>query len=115
MTNVRIIRRKGNNVLVQWEDQNGVPQRSWLPQSALITVDEDNAKVLHPEHGVPASISWSKYVTMTATSIALEIELKRLNIWDFDDLDARPEAVQGAFLKLHSENLVSIRQARSNK
>lgn len=115
MIKVRVVRRKGMNALIQWEDQYGIPHRSWFPQAAFLSDDGDFATVSDPSHGILDSENWSKYIEITATPEDVEIELKRRNIWRFEDIDERPNDVLGALMNVYGSDLTSLRLARSNK
>lgn len=94
---MRIIKRKGNMFLVQWEDENLVPQRNWVKESAVHGEGKDLV-VDYPEQGVPYAFDFGHVVDAEITPDDINRELRKRGIWTLLDLRANPKGALGALM-----------------
>lgn len=88
------IGRKGQTMLVQYADENGI-QRVLIPPSSIDedgTVDEVELSL-----GIPYGLPWAEIVQFKSTPETLANELRRRGIWTGEDMRADPSVVVGAF------------------
>lgn len=109
MTNVQIIRRKNDFVLVQWEVGERM-YRAWVLPNM---VDESGLSpvVNRPERGIPYGVDFSQLVVLQASAQILDTELKRRGIWTLNDLRTNAQTVLGALQTTYGIDLAALLQA----
>lgn len=99
-----IIKGKNNLRLVQYENDDGVPCRSWM------TVDSINNQS-DPSEGIPASIDFSQFVSFQHPSPTdFDAELKRRGIWTTSELLADSNTVMNVLQHLYGPTMASVLQ-----
>jgi hypothetical protein len=115
-TKVQIIRRKSEFALVQWEN-DGTLQRAWVPSVEFGTVDTGSfVEVLRPEEWPPYGERWDLLFELSQpTPEDLDRELKLKGIWTLHDLQAHPNKVRGALMRIYGLDLVKMLNAAASK
>ena len=108
---VQIIRRTANRVLVEWQGENGIPQRSWVDSRELVQESGRSAQVREPNRGIPYGVEFRRIVEMRASSADLERELKARGIWTGDDVRARPNDVVSALMAAYGVDVATVLRA----
>lgn len=111
LTSVQIIQSNNDLVLVEWTNEHGILQRSWVEQSALVDAAGRTAKVEDPGQGVPYGVEFWRIVKLSLSSKDLDRELKQRGIWTLADLRTRPNEVLGALVAAHGVDLAAVFQA----
>jgi hypothetical protein len=95
---VRVIRRKGHGVLVEWRDEEGY-HRAVVPTGA---VDGDFCDPQELAMGIPYGEPWAQIMgDLVITGERLEDELRKHGIWTIEDARQKPNDVAGALLAVH--------------
>lgn len=95
---VRVIRRKGRGILVEWKDQEGY-HRAVVPAEA---VDEDCCDPEELAMGIPYGEPWAEIVgDVVIKGAELENALRERGIWTVEDVRKRPNAAAAALLAVH--------------
>lgn len=110
-TSVQILQVQNDLVLIQWEDADRIPQRTWVRQSHLSNVSGQTAEVEDPRNGFPYGVEFWRLVEMKATSKDFDRELKQRGIWTIADVRARPNEVIGALVATYGVDLSALLQA----
>ena len=109
-TSVRIIRRKSEYFLVQWED--GVTfQRAWVPSNKFLKRVEagDIVEVEAPWEWPPYGERWDLLFEFSQiTPEILDRELKRKEIWTIEDLQTNPNIVRLVLMKIYGLDIVKM-------
>lgn len=106
---VTVIRRKGQAILVQWED-DGL-HRAQIPPHALLDGDEvDPVELLM---GIPYGLPWAEIMgDLVISGEEIEDTLRRHGIWSLEDLRTDPTSAAGALMAAHRQGVqVLIRRA----
>jgi len=106
---VRIVRRKSDLVLVQWEDDVTF-QRAWITSSMIREqVDTDFLLVEAPWEGVPYGERWDLLLKVSqVTPEKIDRELKRKDIWTIEDLQLNPSMGKLALSKVIGLDIVTM-------
>lgn len=109
---VRIIQRKNDLVLVQWEDKHNILRRNWVEQSSLVGESGHSAQVADPARGHPYGVEfWRLIREMRATPKDFDRELKQRGIWTVEDVRLRPQEVVGALIATYGVDLATLQLA----
>lgn len=103
--NVQIIRQKGGFTLIEWEEDNRL-YRSWVLPEMVV-----DGSVDRPQRGIPYGVDFSGLVVLQASSQVLDTELKRRNIWTYEDVLHRAQEVLSALQATYGVDLAYILQA----
>lgn len=109
ITEVTVISRKNDMLLVQWE-QMGSLRRSWVTPDMVVENRGAVATVRDPNAGVPYGMDWTRVGPFGVTPVDIDRELKRRGIWSIDDLRARPNEVIGALMSAYGMDLARLLQ-----
>lgn len=99
-TEVKIIRKAGENSLVEWMDK-GLPRRATVPGRE----NSYSKDVLSA--GVPYGVRWED-VEINADAVKLAEALYKNDIWTLEDVMANPKAVIGICMDVIGVNLTAI-------
>lgn len=111
MTEVQVIRRKANLMLVEWIDSE-MPKRAWVSGDMVIEDRGMTALVARPEAGVPYGVEfWRLFTTNQVTPQDVDKALKRRGIFTIADLRANPNVALNAIMSVHGFNLSALLQA----
>lgn len=113
LTEVQILQRGNDLVLVQWLDADEILQRAWVDKSYLRDQTGRSAKMANPASGVPYGVEFHRILKLKATAKDIERELKNRGIWTSDDVRTRPQEVIGALIAVFGVDLASLIQAVS--
>lgn len=94
---VTVIRRKGQAVLVEW-DENGV-QRSTLPASELVIADDgQTAECADPWIGIPYGDNFAGAIQLSVTAENIDRALKVAGMWTWGDIRLNPQTAISVIL-----------------
>ena len=120
---VKIIRRKGHVALVAWvEGPSGLPtgerpryRRAVLPVAEMVEIQGDAATHADPDVGIAYGADWEDLLLEGGMPVAaadfVANELRRLDIWTYADLQARPQDVLNAFREVYAMDAQRLREA----
>jgi hypothetical protein len=92
MMQVNPIRQSAQSILVEYSDHAG-PHRVTVPSSALADSAVNDAELaLGIEYGEP----WETLLKLRVTPEHIAAELRRRNIWTYEDLMSAPDVAKGA-------------------
>lgn len=85
MVPVKPLGQEGTSVLVEWMSEGQIYHRGYIPAGKLKDnlVDE---KVL--AKAVPFGLPWEEIVNVTATAESIANDLRRHNVWKYEDISA---------------------------
>jgi len=109
LTEVTVIGRKNDLLLVQWEHM-GSPHRSWVTPDMVVENRGAIAIVRNPKAGIPFGMDWTRVGPLGVTPVDIDRELKRRGIWKIEDLRARPNEVIGALMSAYGMDLARLLQ-----
>jgi hypothetical protein len=111
---VKVIFRKKQAVLVEYQDSHNVPMRvSVQATKASMEQDGTHAEISDTalKQGIPYGIPWSaKIKSVTITGEDIEREMYKNGIWTLEDLQRNPQIVQGVILSATIDLSRSIAQ-----
>lgn len=108
MEQVTIIRDENNLSLVEWTDGNGIPQRYWVKESALIDRSGKTAKVKNPHQGYPYGVDFVHAIQPSVSSFDICRELRTRGLWTAADLQKNPQAVVGALQAAYGIDMAQV-------
>jgi len=105
---VRIVLRKNGTSLIEWVE-NDDTLRGWIPDVKVSAISGNAGDVENPRMAVPyTGTPWRELVSMAATSISLERELRRRGIWTISDLRANPNVALSAIQSVYGIDLAQL-------
>lgn len=108
MTEVRVVRRKSNLMLVEWQDSE-IPKRAWVSGDMIREDKGETALVDRPDAGVPYGVEfWRLFRLNKVTPQDVDKALKRRGIWTIADLRADPNAALAAIQSVYGFNLSAL-------
>ena len=91
---VKVIRQKGQVVLVQWEGQ-----RAYVPAEVVV---DDYCPTEELEMGIPYGLPWAEIVgDLVLTGEEIEVTLRKHGIWTLEDARKEPMKAATALLAVH--------------
>lgn len=108
LTQVKIIQRKNDLALVEWNGKYGIPTRSWVANTELSNDTGRSAEVEKPERGIPYGVEFWRIAELKATPVDLDRELKARGIWTVADVRTRPNEVISALKAAYGVDLTSL-------
>lgn len=92
---VKDIARKGRTKLVEYVDEEGFLQRSYVPYDSV--AEGEGGEVYCPlaPLGIPYGLEWGRIAHPSDIEAGKQLQekLRRLNIWTLDDLKRNPSLV----------------------
>jgi hypothetical protein len=104
---VKIIREKGAVALVEWMAPEGV-KRGTVPVVSISRGRVDRSEL---ECAIPYGVPWEELVTVSATPRKIAAELRRVEIWTREDLEARPNQAMSAIQEAYGCSLKDLLKA----
>lgn len=112
MRKVKIVKREGKAVLVEWMDDDGHYRRGALPPGA---VEKDLCSDAELDRSIAYGEPWAELLEWPTVEEMAQ-ELYRHNLWSFHDILDNAEAIRGVIMKPFENVLVSLlRLAKENK
>lgn len=98
---VKVIRQKGQVVLVQWEGQ-----RAYVPAEVVI---DDQCPSEELAIGIPYGVPWAEVVgDIVLTGEQIEDTLRKHNIWTLEDVRKEPMKAAAALLAVHKMGVSTL-------
>lgn len=94
----KVITAHNDITLVEWIDQRGHYLRAWVTPDMIELVEGQSAMINNPEMGIPYGQDWSQLIEQSITPDMVANSLRRSGIWTIEDLQSRPNEVQGAII-----------------
>lgn len=111
MVEVKVVRRDGKTMLVEWQE-DGLLKRASVSPDMVVEDNGATAQVENPAAGIPYGADWWRIVELEpVTPEVLDRELKRRGIWTVADLRANPNIAQSALIAVYGVNLTRLLQA----
>lgn len=108
---IKIIQSGGQSSLVEWYDPDRGMLRAYVPTPEL-----SNGKCSRDvlDAGIPYGIPWSEIVSVFLSPETIQRELRRIGIWDEDDLLKKASQVIGAVNRATGINFATLKNAVTN-
>lgn len=101
MTDIRIIKTKGQSALVEYT-KSGKLERCTVP---LDDIKDNTVSDYKLRMGIPYGVEWSKVVTLAATPEKLQQNLRQAGIWTAEDALNNAQIVLSAIQKTYQLDL----------
>lgn len=104
---VTVVRTKGGLSLIEWKDENDIPQRAWVKAESIL----EGSVVVNPESGVPYGLDFTQMVELKTTPEDVNREMRKAGIWTLHDLRANPQGALGALMAAYGGTFSTILKA----
>lgn len=108
MRSVTIIREENGMALVEWLDDDKVPQRNSVKASSLLNREGNSAQVAKPEQGLYYGVDFVRTLRPSVTSKDITRELRLRGLWTAADVQKHPSDVMSALQSAYGLDMAQV-------